>query len=387
MHNPAHCPPTSLSIDLAALAQNLAHVRRLAPRCEVLAVVKANAYGHGAVEITRALQRLAVRRFGVATTEEGIALREGGIQEAILVMGATVPAQFPDLVAHKLTPVLYRADMVQTLAAAVPPGAAPYPVHVKIETGMGRLGLSPEEIPDLLNLRAFGTSLYPEGLMTHLADADNHETLHTEAQLARFRQTIEAVQRRGLTFPLVHAANSAAIIKYPATHYSLVRPGLMLYGYHTLAKEESAPELQPILTWKSTVAHLRTIQPGDGVSYNRTFVASRLSRIAVLPVGYADGYSRLLSNRGVVLIGGRRARVVGRVCMDMTMVDVTDVPGIEIGHEAILIGRQGQEQITAADLAAWQQTIPYEVLCAIGPRVPRRYDLPPAEHTSPSRKP
>jgi alanine racemase len=351
-----------------------------------LAVVKANAYGHGAVEVTRALQRLAVRRFGVATMEEGIALREAGIQDAILVMGAMIPTQFTDLVAHKLTPVLYRADMVHALAAAVPHGAAPYPVHVKVETGMGRLGLSPEEVPDLLSLRAFGTNLNPEGLMTHLADADSHETLHTEAQLARFRRTVEALQQRGPIFPLLHAANSAAIINYPASRYSMVRPGIMLYGYHTLAKEESAPDLRPVLTWTSTVAHLQTIRPGDGVSYNRTFVASRRSRIAVLPVGYADGYNRLLSNRGAVLIGGRRAPVVGRVCMDMTMVDVTDVPGVEIGHEAVLIGRQGCEQITATDLAAWQQTIPYEVLCAIGPRVPRRYASPLAEDANPPRK-
>jgi alanine racemase len=351
-------------------------VRRLASRCDVLAVVKANAYGHGAVEITRALQLLAVHRFGVATVDEGIALRQAGIRDPIVVMGPTIPGQLSELVANRLTPVLYRADMVHALAANVTRGSMPYPVHLKIETGMGRLGMSPQEVPDLLGMPDFQTALRLEGLMTHLADADNHEALHTEAQVARFQKTVETLRQSGFTVPLVHAANSAAIIKYPATHYSLVRPGLMLYGYHTLTKAAEAPQLHPILTWKATVAHLRTIEPGDGVSYNRTFVASRRSRIAVLPVGYADGYNRLLSNRGAVLIGGRRAPVVGRVCMDMTMVDVTDVPGVEIGEEAILIGRQGKDQITAADLAEWQQTIPYEVLCAIGPRVPRRYDVP-----------
>jgi alanine racemase len=161
----------------------------------------------------------------------------------------------------------------------------------------------------------------------------------------------------------------------------------MLYGYHTLSNAAAAPELKPILTWKATIAHLHNIQPGDSVSYNRTFVASRRSRIAVLPMGYADGYNRLLSNRGMVLIGGRRVPVVGRVCMDMTMVDVTDVPGVQVGHEAILIGQQGQERITAADLAAWQQTIPYEVLCAIGQRVPRHYlPLLSADKTSSPKK-
>lgn len=381
MYTPTQLPPTSASVDLTALAQNMAQVRRLAPHCEVLAVVKANAYGHGAIEISRALQRLTVRRFGVATIEEGIALRQAGIHDAIVVMGATIPAQFPDLVAGQLTPVLYRADMVPAFAAQVPPGEAAYPVHIKIETGMGRLGVLPRELPDLVGRPEFRATLRLEGLMTHLADADHSDPAHTERQLAQFQQVLDTLRQGGLTLPLVHAANSAGIIKYPASRYSLVRPGIMLYGYHTLAKDEAAPELRPVLTWKTTIAHLRRIQPGDSISYNRTFVASRQSHIAVLPVGYADGYNRLLSNRGMVLIGGRRVPVVGRVCMDMIMVDVTDVPGAEIGQEAVLIGQQGQERITAADLAAWQQTIPYEVLCAIGTRVPRHY-LPPASGTT-----
>ncbi|MCS6319653.1 MAG: alanine racemase, partial [Nitrospira sp.] len=373
MYTPSQFPPTSASVDLNALAQNVAHVRRLAPHAEVLAVVKANAYGHGALELTRALQQLAVHRFGVATVDEGIALRQAGIHDAIVVMGPTAPAQFAELITHRLIPVLYRTDMVQTFASAVPPDAAPYSIHVKIETGMGRLGVRPHEMPDLAALPAFQASLRLEGLMTHLADADNAETTHTEKQLAEFQQTLETLRQGGRSFPLIHAANSAGIIKYPASLYSLVRPGIMLYGYHTLSNAADAPELRPILTWRATIAHLHTIQPGDSVSYNRTFIAARQSRIAVLPVGYADGYNRLLSNRGMVLIGGRRVPVVGRVCMDMTMVDVTDVPGVQVGQEAILIGQQGDERITAADLATWQQTIPYEVLCAIGQRVPRHY--------------
>ena len=225
-------------------------------------------------------------------------------------------------------------------------------------------------VPHFAELRA---PLRLEGLMTHLADADNQDAGQTDEQLRRFQQALDTLQQYGLTIPLVHAANSAAILKYPASLHSLVRPGIMLYGYHTLANDTTAPELLPILTWKTTIAHLHRIQPGDSVSYNRTFIASRQSLIAVLPVGYADGYNRLLSNRGKVLIGGRRVPVIGRVCMDMTMIDVTDVPGVEVGHEAILIGQQGAERITATDLAAWQQTIPYEILCAIGSRVPRRY--------------
>ncbi len=373
MHTPSHFSPTSVSVDLGALAQNLAYVRRLAPRSDVLAVVKANAYGHGALQVTRALQQLAVGHFAVATVDEGLALRQAGIQDDIVVMGATVSGQFSDLVAHRLTPVLFRADMVQAFADTVPPAARPYRVHIKIDTGMGRLGLSSLELPDLLGSSVFHQALRLEGVMTHLADADNENGHHTETQLARFQQSLDVLQQQGFSVPLVHAANSAAIARHPASHYSIVRPGLLLYGYQTAGRGAFSGEPQPILTWKTTVAHLHHIQRGESVSYNRTFIAPRPSLIAVLPVGYADGYNRLLSNRGTVLIGGRRAPVVGRVCMDMTMIDVTDVPSVEIGHEAILIGRQGQDCITATDLAAWQQTIPYEILCAIGPRVPRQY--------------
>ncbi|MBS0171338.1 MAG: alanine racemase [Nitrospira sp.] len=373
MYQPSESSPTSAVIDLTALAQNVAQVRRLAPHADILAVVKANAYGHGALDITRALQQLSVRRFGVATGDEGIALRQAGIQDAILVMGATVPAQFAELVAHRLTPVLYRADLIPAFAAHIRSAHVPYPVHIKIETGMGRLGVSPQEVPDLLESTEFQTVLRLEGLMTHLADADNQGSEHTDSQLARFQHTLDTLQQRGLTISLIHAANSAAIIRYPTSLHSLVRPGIMLYGYHTLSEGIEAPGLRPVLAWKTSIAHLHRVQAGDSVSYNRTFIASRPSRIAVLPVGYADGYNRLLSNRGQVLVGGRRVPVIGRVCMDMTMVDVTDVQGVQVGQEAILIGQQGSERITAADLAAWQQTIPYEILCAIGPRVPRRY--------------
>ncbi|HVG01327.1 MAG TPA: alanine racemase, partial [Nitrospira sp.] len=256
-------------------------------------------------------------------------------------------------------------------------------VHIKIETGMGRLGLSTAELPDMLGSPVFQTALRLEGVMTHLADADNDNGQHTETQLARFQQSLAVLQQQGFAVPLVHAANSAAIAKYPASHYSLVRPGILLYGYHSAVSAAVPAEVRPVLTWKTTVAHLHHIQRGDSVSYNRTFIAPRPSRIAVLPVGYADGYNRLLSNRGAVLIGERRVPVVGRVCMDMTMIDVTDVPGVEIGHEAILIGQQGQDCITAIDLATWQQTIPYEILCAIGPRVPRQHiPLPTIDRAS-----
>jgi len=382
--HPADLPTPVGTVDLSALAHNVAQVRqRLLPSSEILAVVKADAYGHGAVVISQTLVQLGIPRLGVATLQEGIALREAGISAPILVMGALFANQFPDMIAHRLTPVVYDREAAAGFAACPRSGPEPYPVHVKVDTGMGRLGLSPDEVLSLLQSPPFRGPLRVEGLMTHLADADSQDPSYTQTQIARFGSVISQLKAAGLQVPLVHAANSAAILCHPSAHFTVVRPGIMLYGYHTTPLGGDALELKPVLTLTTNVVQVRRVAPGESVSYGRTFVASRLSRIAVLPIGYADGYSRALSNRGAVLIAGRRAPVVGRVCMDMTMVDVTDIPTVRPGHEAVLIGRQGDMQITASDLAAWLGTIPYEVLCSIGPRVIRRYSPHPrAGHLS-----
>ncbi|MBP0125221.1 MAG: alanine racemase, partial [Nitrospira sp.] len=213
-----------------------------------------------------------------------------------------------------------------------------------------------------------------EGVMTHLADAAGEDSAFTERQLGAFHAMLEKVRLRGLTLPLVHVANSAAIVRFPEAHFSLVRPGIMLYGYHTLPASVRAPALKPVLSLRTTIAQLRTIPQGGTVSYNKTFVAERPTRIAVLPIGYADGYSRQLSNRGFVLIQGTRAPIIGLVCMDMIMVDVTDLPSVQIGETVTLIGQQGTESIGADEVAGLIGTIPYEVLCGIGSRVPRFYE-------------
>ncbi|MGQ0810970.1 MAG: alanine racemase [Nitrospiraceae bacterium] len=362
------------TIDLQALTHNVAELRRhLSQACGILAVVKANAYGHGDVEITRTLHRLGISRFGVATLDEGLALRAAGIKAPILVMGALFPEQIPDLVAHHLIPVIYDEDIARRLGEHLRSNSSPYPVHIKVDTGMGRLGLSPEGALSLITSSLFKSRFRPEGLMTHLADADGDDAAFTERQLDRFRSVVTQAEQNGISLPLVHAANSAAILRYPASHFSLVRPGIMLYGYHTLPARGSLPALRPVLTLSATVAQVRTIRKGDSISYNRTFTAARESRIAILPVGYADGYSRSLSNRGAVLIAGQRAPIVGKVCMDMTMVDVTHVTQVKAGDQVVLIGQQGGERITADEVAEWLGTISYEVLCGIGPRVARVY--------------
>lgn len=365
-------PPVRALIDLDALRHNLAQARRrLAPSCAVLAVVKADGYGHGAVAVSRTLVRLGAAALAVATVQEGAVLREAGLAAPILLLGALLPHQYADLVAYRLTPVLHDRDAAAGLAAYAAAKDLAWPAHIKVETGMGRLGLALEEVPLLLESGCFERGLRLEGVMTHLADADGDDPAYTRSQIERFRAVLDRLAAAGRTPPLVHAANSAAILRYPEAHFTAVRPGLMLYGYHTLPAPPPGVELRPVLTLAATVVQVRTLKPGESASYNRSFVARRTTRLAVLPVGYADGYDRALSGRGNVLIRGRRAPVCGKVCMDMTLVDVTDVPEARAGDEAVLIGRQGEDAITAADLADWAGAIPYEVLCGIGPRVPR----------------
>jgi alanine racemase len=368
---------TYATIDLAALGRNLSRLQScLQGDCAVMAVVKANAYGHGAVQISRALMALGVSRFAVASVQEGVALRQAGITADIVVLADLFDEQCEDLLAYRLKPVITDLRLLPTLAKKAETAKHLFPIHLKIDTGMGRLGFPPSEFEKVLDALPSWSSLTIEGLMTHLADSDGEETGHTDRQLELFRTLLDGCKRRGMMVPMIHAANSAAIIRYPHSHFSLVRPGLALYGYHTLPKAVRYAELNPILSLRSAVIHLRTIKPGESISYNRTFIAKRPSIIAVLPIGYADGYSRKLSNRGCVLINGRRAPIVGLVCMDMTMVDVTDIPSVRIGDAVTVLGRDGDDAIWADEIAQWSGTIPYEVLCAIGPRIPRLYVQP-----------
>jgi len=338
-----------------------------------MAVVKADAYGHGAIEITRSLLRHGISRFAVVSVEEGIALRQAGINAPIVVLGPLFPEQITGVLFHQLTPVVSDLGIMPSLSEAVHKLSIAYPIHIKVETGMGRLGLRMRDVDSLIQTLPLDGPLQLEGLMTHLADTDGTEDTATEEQLSAFRRIVQEIEQRGWRIPLIHATNSAGLIRFPHSHFSLVRPGIMIYGYHTLPDSVTAPSLRPVLSLRTTVAQVRTVEAGGTVSYNRTFVAKRPSRIAVLPVGYADGYNRRLSNRGVVLVHGHRVPVVGLVCMDMMMVDVTAVPGTQLGDEVILIGQQGQEAIWANEIAEWTDTIPYEILCGIGPRVPRVY--------------
>ena len=338
-----------------------------------MAVVKANAYGHGAIETSRTLIRHGVTRLAVFSTEEGVELRQAGITVPIVVLGPVFQEQFGDLFAHQLTPVVSDPSVLTALGQAAASCEVSHSIHLKIETGMGRLGLTQNELVALIHSNKFPPSLQLEGLMTHLADADGSDPDATEQQISRFNKAKKLVLDSGFQVPLVHVSNSGGAVRFPSAHFSLVRPGIMLYGYHTLPGTVETPDLKPVLSLKTCIAQLRTIQPGGTVSYNRTFTAKCLTRIAVLPIGYAGGLSRRLSNRGYVLIRGQRAPIAGLVCMDMVMVDVTAIPDVAVGDDVVLIGQQERERITALDIAEWTGTISYEVLCAISPQIPRLY--------------
>ena len=361
---------TVAEISLPALRQNFQQVARRVGTSIILAVVKANAYGHGAVRVSQILLACGARRLGVATIAEGVELRQAGLTAPILVMGGGLSDDLGALLEHDLTPVLTSPDCIASLLRLASGRSSPLPVHLKVDTGMGRLGLSPKEARFLFD-GGWPPALRLEGLMSHLASADDGDAQATEAQLAEFRAVLEHAKRLGVAVPLAHVAASAGILGFPASHFDIVRPGLMLYGYAPGAHKSA--DLRPALTWKTRIVQVKRVATGHAVSYGGTFIAPRPTTLAVLAVGYADGYSRAFSNRGRVLIHGRVAPVVGRVCMDLTIVDVTDIPPVSPGDEAVLIGQQGSVTITADDLASQLGTISYEVLTGIGPRVQRVY--------------
>ncbi|MDA8424242.1 MAG: alanine racemase [Nitrospiraceae bacterium] len=364
--------PTAAVIDLGALEHNFKEVIRRAEGRKILAVVKAGAYGHGAVRVSGRLLKLGAEMLGVALVEEGRELREAGIDAPILVMGALFPEQVQSVIELKLTPVLYHMAVAQALSRAAGKLQTKVSVHVKIDTGMGRIGIAPEEAPDFIAALRRLPGIDVQGLMTHFADADLRDKKFASKQLDRFEALVRELDARGISIPVRHAANSASILDYQRALFTMVRPGLMLYGYNPLETGGSV-DLEPVLSLVTRIAFLKSVSAGIPISYGRTFVTRRESRIATLPIGYADGYSRGLSNSGEALVRGVRVPVVGRVCMDMCMIDVTGVPEVSEEDAVVLIGSQGKERITADAIAVKTGTIAYEVLCGISSRVPRIY--------------
>jgi alanine racemase len=371
--------PTRAEINLANLRHNLHVIERHVQGVPVWGVLKADGYGHGAKAVARTLERAGIRGLCVALVEEGVELREAGIRCPILIMGGYYGRAWGELIRYRLTPVVHDTWQIQALAEEVRfAGADPIHVHVKIDTGMARLGALPGEVQRIGQALGQHREVVLGGLMTHFSCADDGDSESMNEQMARFDRVHRDLAALGLVVPARHAANSAALLRDPRTWLDMVRPGIALFGVEPYAG--AAPELRPVMRVRSEIVAVRELPSGTPVGYGASWKASRPSRIATVPLGYADGLSRALSNRGKVLIRGQKAPVVGTISMDMTMVDVTDVPGANVGDECLMLGTQkgphGEVTLCATEIAKELGTIPWEVLTAVSRRVPRFYREP-----------
>jgi alanine racemase len=364
-----------VEIDLGAVRDNVAALVQIAAPAAVLAVVKADGYGHGAVPIARAALEAGATWLGVALVEEGVALREAGIDAPILVLSEPSPDAASAVVEHRLTPVVYTTGGIDTLAKAVADrgtGEA-LPVHLKVDTGMHRVGVAPEGAVALAQRVDERTELVLDGVLTHFAVADEPDDPYTSEQLVRFHAVLADLDAAGLRPPLVHAANSAGLLAFPDARFDLVRAGIAIYGIPPAPVLADRAELRPALSLKARVSHVKTLAAGARISYGLRYRVERAARIATVPIGYADGVPRnLAAVGGEVVVGGRRHPVAGTVTMDQLMVDVGD-DEVAVGDEVVLIGRQGDAEVTAQEWAERLGTIAYEIVCGIGPRAPRSY--------------
>lgn len=372
--------PTWAEIDLNNLAANFNQIKqRVSPAARVMAVVKANAYGHGAVECARALSREGADWFGVALPEEGIELRASGITQPVLCLAGYWPGQAAACIQNRLTPVVYRLEMIEALNQASANAGVVTDVHVKVDTGMGRLGIRFDELSEVVAALDRFRNVRIDGIMTHLAAADDTACQPlTRDQVQRFEDAVVVFRDHGYRPTFLHLANSAGIYGYREAWGNLVRPGGVLYGLwrDVLPLSSSEPRLLPVMSLHSRISLLKWVPAGETIGYGCTFEASRRSLIATLPVGYHDGYMRGLSNRAHVIVRGTYAPVVGRVSMDLTLIDVTNVPGVEVDDQVTLLGWDRQNaalKITAEDLARIVGTLSYEITCGVSERVPRVY--------------
>jgi alanine racemase len=366
--------PTVAEIDLGALRFNYLQIRRRIPKAvDVLGVVKANAYGHGAVPVALKLQKLGVGYLGVAIVDEGIELRKGGVRTPVLVMGGVFKEEADQILAYGLTPVVFEKDSLRILSKAVRKHHKKIKIHLKVDTGMGRLGVSMNSWPALLQELKRYPGIEIEGILSHFSMTEDEEGVFTARQWDEFQKAVAIARGSGVCFKYLHMANSANLTVCPSYCGNLVRPGIMLYGAYPSPTFQDRIKLEPVMTLKTAIRLLKSVPGGARIGYGGTFTTKKKSIIATLPIGYADGYRRCLSNRGEVLVRRKRAPVIGRVSMDYTLVDVTDIPGVSVGDEVVLIGKQGRERITADEMAEKTDSISYEVLCLIGQRVPRIY--------------
>lgn len=364
--------PTWLEVNLEAVAHNVRQIKQLVgPSVEILAVLKADAYGHGAVKVARTVLNNGISFCGVASVNEAIRLRDLGIDAPILVLGYTPAWLAKEALLHDVTLTVYDADVARLYSRAAEDLRRTARVHVKVDTGMGRLGLLPDQVVPFMTKVRHLRGLELEGIFTHFSVADEQDLEYTRWQLDRFRAVLADLEKMGITFHKVHCANSSATLRLPDSHFDMVRIGLAMYGLQPSPYVSLPPGSRAALTWKTSVAQVKTLPAGSYVSYGNTYRTAERETIAVIPVGYADGFRRAPTRWQAVLVRGQRAPIVGRVCMDQTMISVDHIPGVRVGDEVVLIGRQGTDEITADQVADWLGTINYEVVSEILARVPR----------------
>jgi alanine racemase len=364
-------------INLDNIAHNIREIRRITHKnAEIMGVVKADAYGHGVMEVTRTLLANGAQRLAVSMLDEAIQLRRNGIEAPILILGYTDPIRANEIIENDVTQTVYSRELAQALSNEAVRQGKKVKIHIKIDTGMSRMGFLPgySAVKNVVEISQM-PNIIIEGLFTHFATADEKNREFTLMQFERFMSICSELQRIGIHIPVKHCANSAGIIEYPEMHLDMVRPGIILYGmYPSEEVDKSKINLKPAMTLKANVILVKEVEKNTSISYGRIFTTQRISKIATIPIGYADGYTRMLSNKGKVLIREQFAPVVGRICMDQCMIDVTDIEGnVEVGDEVVLIGAQGDKVITVEDVAGSIGMINYEFVSIVGKRIPRAF--------------
>lgn len=368
--------PTYVEINLDNLSHNFREIQKIVKDGTiVMPVIKANGYGHGSIELGKLYKELGAERVAVSLLNEAIELRRAGLDLPILVLNFTPQEQMKEVAAYDLTQAIYRYEDAKALSEAAVEMGKTAKLHIKIDTGMGRLGFQPtdESVDEILKIKDL-EGIEVEGIFTHFAKADETDKTVTRGQYEKYEWMIDKLEKKGFTAPIKHVSNSASIIDLPEYNLDMVRPGIMIYGYYPSEEvDKSRIELKPAMTLKSVVSNIKTVAEGTGISYGHLFKAPRESRIATVPIGYADGYTRMLTGKAEVYIGGKIAPVAGKICMDQLMLDVTDIPGVQIGDEVVFFGEGVDGYPHVDEVAAKLGTINYEIVCMIGRRLPRVY--------------
>lgn len=370
-----HLRPVWAEVDLDKLAHNMREIRRMAKSENIIAVVKADAYGHGAIDVAPVLLKNGANRLAVAVISEAVELRRSGIECPIMILGFTPPNLIDNLLKYNIEQAVYSYEFAKELSKMAQKKNKMAKIHIVVDTGMGRIGYLPNDdsVEEVYNISRL-PNIIVEGMFCHFSSADEKDKAYTYDQVKNYDEFYEKLKEKKVNINIRHMANSAAIIDLPETHYEAVRPGIIIYGYYPSEEvSKDKMDLKPVMTLKTNVVHIKTLPPGEYVSYGRKFKTERESVIATLPVGYADGYTRLLFQKGKVILRGSFAPVIGRICMDQCMIDVTDISGVKVGDEVILIGEDGKNKFTADTVAELIGTINYEIVCMVGKRVPRVY--------------